>query len=307
MTVRLISQLIDTLIVLFGVSTLVFLLLVLIPGDPVDVVLGESAQAADREAMRAALGLDRPLQERWLKFYVDLAHGDLGDSLVRQQPVTDLIRQRLPATFQLAAAAFVLVLLIALPLGILAARHRGRWPDSMAQTFALVGVSIPNFWLGPLLVLLFSVYLGWTPVSGNLESGSLVLPAITLGLSMAAITTRMMRSSLLEIESQPFLRTARCKGLSEGAVMLRHSLPNAMLPVITVLGLQLGGLLAGAVITEVVFSWPGIGSLLVDAIRQRDYPVVQGVVLFIALSYVLVNRLSDTLAAWLDPRIRERA
>ena len=307
MTVRLISQLIDTLIVLFGVSTLVFLLLVLIPGDPVDVVLGESAQAADREAMRAALGLDRPLPERWLKFYVDLAHGDLGDSLVRLQPVTDLIRQRLPATLQLAAAAFVLVLLIALPLGIIAARHRGRWPDSLAQTFALVGVSIPNFWLGPLLVLLFSVYLGWTPVSGNLESGSLVLPAITLGLSMAAITTRMMRSSLLEIESQPFLRTARCKGLSEGAVMLRHSLPNAMLPVITVLGLQLGGLLAGAVITEVVFSWPVIGSLLVDAIRQRDYPVVQGVVLFIALSYVLVNRLSDTLAAWLDPRIRERA
>lgn len=307
MTVRLISQLIDTLIVLFGVSTLVFLLLVLIPGDPVDVVLGESAQAADREAMRAALGLDRPLPERWLKFYVDLAHGDLGDSLVRLQPVTDLIRQRLPATLQLAAAAFVLVLLIAMPLGIIAARHRGRWPDSLAQTFALVGVSIPNFWLGPLLVLLFSVYLGWTPVSGNLESGSLVLPAITLGLSMAAITTRMMRSSLLEIESQPFLRTARCKGLSEGAVMLRHSLPNAMLPVITVLGLQLGGLLAGAVITEVVFSWPGIGSLLVDAIRQRDYPVVQGVVLFIALSYVLVNRLSDTLAAWLDPRIREKA
>ena len=307
MTVRLISQLIDTLIVLFGVSTLVFLLLVLIPGDPVDVVLGESAQAADREAMRAALGLDRPLPERWLKFYVDLAHGDLGDSLVRLQPVTDLIRQRLPATLQLAAAAFVLVLLIAMPLGIIAARHRGRWPDSLAQTFALVGVSIPNFWLGPLLVLLFSVYLGWTPVSGNLESGSLVLPAITLGLSMAAITTRMMRSSLLEIESQPFLRTARCKGLSEGAVMLRHSLPNAMLPVITVLGLQLGGLLAGAVITEVVFSWPGIGSLLVDAIRHRDYPVVQGVVLFIALSYVLVNRLSDTLAAWLDPRIRERA
>jgi len=307
MTVRLISQLIDTLIVLFGVSTLVFLLLVMIPGDPVDVVLGESAQAADREAMRAALGLDRPLAERWLHFYADLAHGDLGDSLVRLQPVTELIRQRLPATLQLAAAAFGLVLLIALPLGIIAARHRGRWPDSLAQSFALVGVSIPNFWLGPLLVLLFSVYLGWTPVSGNLEPGSLVLPAVTLGLSMAAITTRMMRSSLLEIESQPFLRTARCKGLGESAVMLRHSLPNALLPVITVLGLQLGGLLAGAVITEVVISWPGIGSLLVEAIRQRDYPVVQGVVLFIALSYVLVNRLSDMLAAWLDPRIRERA
>lgn len=299
------EQLIDTLVVLFGVSTLVFLLLVLIPGDPVDVVLGESAQAADRAAMRASLGLDRPLGERWLDFYADLASGDLGDSLVRRQPVADLIMQRLPATLQLAAAAFVIVVLIALPLGTLAARHRGRWPDRLAQTFALFGLSIPNFWLGPLLVLLFSVQLGWTPVSGNLEPGSLILPAITLGLSMAAITTRMMRSSLLEIESQAFLRTARCKGLSEAAVLLRHSLPNAMLPVITVLGMQLGSLLAGAVITEVVFAWPGIGSLLIDAIRQRDYPVVQGVVLCIAFGYVLTNRLADLFAAWMDPRVRE--
>ncbi|MGB5494269.1 MAG: ABC transporter permease, partial [Sedimenticolaceae bacterium] len=221
------EQLIDTLVVLFGVSTLVFLLLVLIPGDPVDVVLGESAQAADRAAMRASLGLDLPLSERWLDFYADLASGDLGESLVRRQPVADLITQRLPATLQLAAAAFLIVVSIAIPLGIFAARHRGRWPDRLAQTFALFGLSIPNFWLGPLLVLLFSVQLGWTPVSGNLEPGSLILPAITLGLSMAAITTRMMRSSLLEIESQAFLRTARCKGLSEAAVLLRHSLPNA--------------------------------------------------------------------------------
>jgi len=301
---RLFEQLADTLLVLFGVSTLVFLLLVLIPGDPVDVVLGESAQSADREAMRAALGLDRPLAERWAGFYLDLARGDLGDSLVRRQPVSELIAQRLPATLQLAGAAFLLVVTVALPLGIFAARFRGRWLDRMAQTFALLGVSVPNFWLGPLLVLLFSIALGWTPVSGNLEPGSLFLPAITLGLSMAAITTRMVRSSLLEITAQPFLRTARCKGLGEGAVMLRHALPNAMLPVITVLGLQLGSLLAGAVITEVVFAWPGIGSLLVDAIRQRDYPVVQGVVLFIALSYVLANRLADLLAGWLDPRIR---
>jgi len=300
----LLAQLFDTLIVLLGVSTLVFLLLVMIPGDPVDVVLGESARAADREAMRAALGLDRPLLERWGQFYIDLAQGDLGDSLVRREAVSTLIMQRLPATLQLAAAAFILVLLIALPLGIVAARARGRWPDQLAQGFALIGVSIPNFWLGPLLVLLFSVQLGWTPVSGDQEAFSLVLPALTLGLSMAAITTRMVRSSLLEIESQAFLRTARCKGLSEFSVMRRHSLPNAMLPVITVLGLQLGGLLAGAVITEVVFAWPGIGSLLVDAIRQRDYPVVQGVVLVIAISYVLVNRASDLISAWLDPRIR---
>ena len=300
----LLAQLFDTLIVLLGVSTLVFLLLVMIPGDPVDVVLGESARAADREAMRAALGLDRPLLERWGQFYIGLAQGDLGDSLVRREAVSTLIMQRLPATLQLAAAAFILVLLIALPLGIVAARARGRWPDQLAQGFALIGVSIPNFWLGPLLVLLFSVQLGWTPVSGDQEAFSLVLPALTLGLSMAAITTRMVRSSLLEIESQAFLRTARCKGLSEFSVMRRHSLPNAMLPVITVLGLQLGGLLAGAVITEVVFAWPGIGSLLVDAIRQRDYPVVQGVVLVIAISYVLVNRASDLISAWLDPRIR---
>jgi peptide/nickel transport system permease protein len=303
----LLEQLLDTLIVMFGVSTLVFLLLVLIPGDPVDVVLGESAQAADREAMRTALGLDRPLWERWGAFYLDLLRGDLGDSLLGRQPVGALILQRLPATLQLAAAAFVLVLLVALPLGVLAARHRGRWPDRLAQTFALVGVSIPNFWLGPLLVLLFSVALGWTPVSGNQEPGSLILPALTLGLSMAAITTRMVRSSLLEIESQHFLRTARCKGLSEGAVMWRHSLPNALLPVITVLGLQLGGLLAGAVITEVVFAWPGLGSLMVDAIHQRDYPVVQGVVLVIALGYVLANRAADLLAGRLDPRIAGKA
>ena len=304
---RLLDSLFDTLIVLFGVTTLVFLLLSLVPGDPVDVVLGESAQAADREAMRAAMGLDRPLIDRWAAFYVDLARGDLGDSLVRRQAVSKLIAERLPATVVLTAAAFLLVLLIALPLGTLAARYRDRWPDRLAQSFALIGLSIPNFWLGPLLVLLFSVGLGWTPVSGMQEPASLLLPAITLGLSMAAITTRMVRGSLLEVGSQPFMHTARCKGLSERTVMLRHALPNALPPVIIVLGLQLGGLLAGAVITEVVFAWPGIGTLLIDAIRQRDFPVVQGVVLLIAVTYVLTNRLADQVAAWVDPRIRDAA
>jgi len=297
-------SLLDTLIVLFGVSTLVFLLLVFIPGDPVDVILGESAQAADRAAMRVALGLDQPLWTRWIDFYRDLVCGDLGDSLIHREPVAALILQRLPATLNLAAAALLLVLMLALPLGVLAARQRGRWPDHLAQGFALCGVSIPNFWLGPLLVLLFSVVLGWTPVSGDREPGSLILPALTLGLSMAAITTRMVRSSLLEVESQAFMCTARSKGLSEAALTWRHALPNAMLPVITVLGLQIGSLLAGAVITEVVFAWPGIGSLLVDAIGQRDYPVVQGVVLVIAVGYVLANRLADLLSGWLDPRIR---
>lgn len=304
---RLIGAVLDTLLVLLGVSTLVFLLLVLVPGDPVDVVLGETARAADREAMRAALGLDRPLHERWLDYVTGLLRGDLGESLVRRQPVSALIAERLPATLQLAFAAFAVVVVTAFPLGVLAARHRNRWPDRASRVFALVAVSMPNFWLGPVLVLLFSVALGLTPVSGNTEPGSLVLPALTLGLSMAAITMRMVRSSLLEVMAQPFVRTARCKGLGESAVLWRHALPNAMLPVIVLLGLQMGGLLAGAVITEVVFAWPGIGSLLVDAIRQRDYPVVQGVVLVIAVGYVLANRASDLLAAWVDPRLREAA
>ncbi len=300
----LIASLLDTLVVVFGVVTLVFFLLALIPGDPVDALLGEGARAADREVMRQALGLDQPVSVRLSHYYADLARGDLGDSLVHRQPVAQLLGERLPATLQLAATAFVLVILVSLPLGMVAAWRQGRWPDRAARTFALLGVSIPNFWLGPLLVLAFSVQLGWTPVSGNREPASLILPAITLALSMAAITTRMVRSSLLEVATQPFVRTARCKGLGERAVLWRHALPNAILPVITVLGLQLGALLAGAVITEVVFAWPGIGSLLIDAIRQRDYPVVQGVVLLIALSYVVINRLTDWLGAWLDPRIR---
>lgn len=302
---RIVAQLVDTLIVMIGVSTLVFFLLALIPGDPVDVVLGESARPADREAMRLALGLDRPWPQRLADFYLGLAQGDLGDSLIRREPVTALIIDRLPATLTLAGAAFLLVLLIAVPLGVTAAHHRGRWPDRLAQLVALIGISIPNFWLGPLLVLLFSVALGWTPVSGDQSPGSLVLPTLTLGLSMLAITTRMMRSAMLEVAAMPFLQTARCKGLSEQHVIWRHAMPNAMLPTLTVLGLQLGGLLGGAVITEVVFAWPGIGTLLIEAIQQRDYPLVQGVVLFIALCYVAINRGTDLLAGLLDPRIRD--
>ncbi|MGD1982989.1 MAG: ABC transporter permease [Chromatiaceae bacterium] len=302
---RLVAQLVDTLIVMIGVSTLVFLLLALIPGDPVDVVLGESAQAADRDAMRIALGLDRPWPERLFDFYAGLATGDLGDSLIRREPVLGLILDRLPATLTLAGAAFLLVVLIGIPLGVTAARHRDRWPDRTAQLVSLIGISIPNFWLGPLLVLLFSIGLGLTPVSGNQSPVGLVLPAVTLGLSMLAITARMMRSAMLEITAMPYLQTARCKGLSETRVTWRHALPNAMLPTLTVLGLQLGSLLGGAVITEVVFAWPGIGTLLIEAIQQRDYPLVQGIVLFIALSYVVINRCTDLLVGILDPRTRE--
>jgi len=296
----------DTALVLVGVACLVFALLHLVPGDPVAVMLGESARPADAEALRRQLGLDRPLLTQLWAFFVQLSQGDLGQSLQQHRPVTALIGEHLPATLTLAAAAFLVAVFAALPLGVTAARHAHRWPDRLASGFALFGLSIPNFWLGPMLILLFSIVLGLTPVSGRSEPGSLILPAITLGLSMAAITTRMVRSTLMEVLEQPFIRTARAKGQGEHWVLWRHALPNAALPILTLLGLQLGALLAGAVITETVFAWPGIGTLLMSAIAQRDYPLVQGCVLLISASYVLINRLTDLLYGLLDPRVRDR-
>ncbi len=294
----------DTSLTLLLVAGLVFALIHLIPGDPVDVMLGESAHAADRAALRARLGLDQPISVQLLDYYAALAQADLGASLHQGQPVTRLLLDRLPATLQLAGAALVFALLISLPLGVVAARFAGRSPDRVASSVALIGLSIPNFWLGPVLILVFSIGLGLTPVSGDEGWGSLILPALTLGMSLAAINTRMVRASLLEVLDQPFVRTARAKGLSPIAALVRHALPNAALPVLTLLGLQLGHLLAGAVITETIFAWPGLGSLLIDAIRQRDYPLVQGCVLLISASYVVINALTDTAYGWLDPRTR---
>jgi peptide/nickel transport system permease protein len=301
------KRLFDTVIVMFGVVTLVFFLTTLVPGDPVDVLLGENAAMADRDALRDRMGLNQPLLDRWLNYLTGLLQGDLGESLVRSRPVAQLIGERLPATLQMAAGAFVVVLALALPLGTLAAYRKGRAVDQTASIFALLGQSIPNFWLGPMLVLAFSIGLGWLPVSGANAPGSVILPSVTLGVSLAAVSMRMLRASLLEIATQDYLRTARAKGACGLRVALLHALPNALLPVITLLGLQLGALLAGAVITEVVFAWPGIGSLLIESISQRDYPLIQGVVLVIALSYVLINMLTDLLLYWLDPRIRESA
>lgn len=297
-------RILDAAMVLLGVVTLVFFLSALIPGDPVDMMLGEQASAADREALRSALGLDRPLAARWLGYLSDVVRGELGTSLVQSRPVAELIAERLPATLALAVTAFGVILLLAFPLGLLAALHRGAWPDRLGALFALLGQSIPNFWLGPLLVLAFSIGLGWFPVSGSEGPGSIVLPALTLGTSLAAVSMRMLRAALLEVMGQDWMRTARAKGLSRPQALWRHALPNALLPVVTLLGLQLGALLGGAVITEVVFAWPGIGSLLIDAIGQRDYPLIQGVVLLIAVGYVLLNLLTDLFAAMLDPRIR---
>ncbi len=289
--------------VVLGVCTLVFLLIHLVPGDPVEAMLGERAQPADRAALRAALGLDLPLWAQYQHYLLRLLRLDLGASFLDQRPVVAILAERLPATLRLAAVALGIALVIALPLGVLAARYRGSILDSAAMTLSLAGISIPNFWLGPLLILVFSLWLGWTPVSGDEAAAAIVLPAVTLGTALAAILARMVRASMLEVLGEDYVRTARAKGLGEGAVLWRHALRNAWLPVLTVIGLQLGGLLAGAVITETVFAWPGIGSLLVESIKARDFPVVQGCVLLISLTYVLVNTFTDLAYAWIDPRI----
>jgi peptide/nickel transport system permease protein len=288
---------------LLGALTLVFLLVHLIPGDPVDVMLGETANAADKEELRRSLGFDRPLAEQYRSFLAGLALFDLGRSLHEQQSVAMIISARLPATLQLALCAMVVAVFISFLLATLAAKKRGGWIDRSALLFSLLGLSMPNFWLGPLLMILFSIQLGWLPVSGRGGVTHLVLPSITLGLGMAAILTRILRASLLQVGREDYVQTARAKGLSERQVWLKHMLRNALLSVVTVMSLQFGSLLTGSLITETIFSWPGIGRLTVQAIQTRDYPLVQGCVLVIATSYVMVNFLTDILYKLVDPRI----
>lgn len=290
--------------VILGVLCLVFLLLHLVPGDPVEVMLGESAQPTDKEALRQALGLDQPIHVQLLRYLSNVFHFDLGRSLYSGRPISALLLERLPATIELSLAALAIALCLAVPLGVLAAVKKDSWWDAGTMGFALIGVSIPNFWLGPMLILVGALWLGWFPVSGREGVLSLILPAFTLGTAMAAILSRMIRSALLEVLTEDFIRTARAKGLSEWTITIRHGLRNALLPVLTLLGLQLGALLGGAVITETVYSWPGVGSLVVEAIQRRDYPVVQASVLLISFSYVMVNVFTDLAYAWVDPRVR---
>ena len=299
----LLQRLVLLLPTLIGALSLVFALVHLIPGDPVEVMLGETAGAADKEELRRTLGLDQPLWTQYGSFLVNLARADLGHSLYEQASVTAIVSSRLPATLELAACAMIAAILISFPLAILAAVFRGGWIDRFALWFSLLGLSLPNFWLGPLLMILFSLQLGWLPVSGRGTWGHLVLPALTLGLGMAAILTRLLRASLLQVMGEDFVRTARAKGLSEKRVWLKHTLRNAMLSVTTILSLQFGSLLAGSLITETIFSWPGLGRLTIQAIQTRDYPLVQGCVLVIALSYVLVNFCTDLFYKVIDPRI----
>lgn len=292
------------LFITWVVSSLVFLLIHLVPGDPVSVMLGDWASPADEQALRHQLGLDRPLWQQYIHYFMGLLQFDLGTSLFFQQPVSDLVLERLPMTAYLAVMAMLIAVLIAFPLGMWAALKSGRWPDYASMTVALVGVSIPNFWLGPMLILLFSISLAWLPVSGADQPWAWVLPSVTLGTALAAILARMLRASLLEIFHEDYIRTARAKGLSNTRVYGLHALRNALLPVVTIMGLQLGTLLGGAVITEVVFDWPGLGQLLVDSIQRRDYPVVQACILIISVAYITVNALTELVYAWLDPRIR---
>jgi peptide/nickel transport system permease protein len=290
--------------ILLAVSTLVFFLIHFVPGDPVDLILGEQALPADREAFRQALRLDRPVGEQYLHFLTGLVSGDWGNSLFDRRPVAALLLERYPATLELAFCSMGIALLISLSLGVVAAIRKGSVWDYGSMMGALLGISIPHFWLGPLLVLAFSIQLDLLPVSGRDDPGSFLLPAITLGSGMAAILTRMTRSSMLETLREDYVRTARAKGVPEFRVVMRHTLRNALHPVVTIVGLQFGALLAGAIVTEKIFAWPGIGSLLVQSIERRDYPVVQGCILCIAFSYSLINLLTDFLYARLDPRIR---
>lgn len=288
---------------LFGALTLVFFLINLVPGDPIEVMLGESASATDKEELRRQLGLDQPVLTRYAGFLAGLARGDLGHSLYENARVTELIRGRLLATFELTMSAMIVAIVIAFPLATFAAIKRDTWIDRVALFFSLLGLSIPNFWLGPLLMILVSIQLGWLPVSGRGGFSHLILPSLTLGMAMAAILTRILRVSLLRVVDLDYVKAARAKGLGEQAVWLKHMLRNALLPVITIMGLQFGSLLAGSIITETIFSWPGIGRLTVQAIQTRDYPLVQGCVLVVAAGYLLVNFLIDVFYSLVDPRI----
>lgn len=302
-----IKRLLTLLPVILGVLFLTFMLMHLVPGDPVDVMLGESASAADREALKQQLGLDLPLWNQFIYYIAHLLQGDFGVSIHTHTAIAALLQQTYPATLLLALAALAIGLTVGVPLGVWSALKAGHWQDVMITLFSIRVAAMPAFWLGPLLMLVFAVWLGWLPVSGMDSAASLVLPAMTLGLGLSAILTRMTRTSLLEVLHEDYIRTARAKGLSEQQVILKHALRAALLPLVTIVGLQMGSLLAGAVITETIFGWNGIGRLLVESIEKRDYPVTQACVLVIALSYVLINQATDLAYRWLDPRTRGRA
>ena len=305
------NRLVLTIPVVWLVVSLVFLLIHLVPGDPILQMLGEGATPADIASLRHLYGLDQPLWKQYFHYWAGVLHGNLGVSIRLHETVAQLIVSRYPYTIALTVAALVLALALSVPAGIVAAVRRGRRTDQVLSVVSLFGLSVPAIALGPILILVFSILLGWLPVSGANATGTshidwhyLILPAVTMGTSLAAILTRMVRTAMLEELGQDYIRTARAKGLSEFAVVCRHALPNAMVPIVTIVGLQFGALLAGAIVTETIFSWPGLGRLVVTAIDNRDYALVQGCLLAIGLTYVLVNLLTDLVYRWVNPRMR---
>ena len=300
----LVRRLLLTIPVLFGVATLVFALIHLVPGDPAQSMLGEGAAPEEVARLRHSLGLDRPLLVQYRSFLTGVVRGDFGSSFRYGTPVAREIRDRLARTAQLAVAAMVVAILFAIPLGILAAVFRGTAVDHAAMTLALVGISMPNFWLGPLLAILFAVRLGWLPVAGTGSLAHLVLPAVTLGAALAAILARMTRASVLEELRELYVLAARARGLSRTRAVVRHAFRNSLIPIVTIVGLQFGAVLTGTIITETIFAWPGVGRLLIQAINFRDYPLVQGCILFISFTYVMMNLITDLTYGLLDPRIR---
>jgi len=327
-----IKRLALTIPTLLGVSIIVFLLIHMIPGDPIDIMVGDRISAEARLALEERLGFDQPLHVQYWQWFTNALQGDLGISIRSNQPVIQEILNRLPATIELTLVALFIAVLFGIIFGVSAARHRNTIIDQSMIGFSLLGVSIPIFWLGMMLIMLFSVLLGWLPVSGRLSMGTfipsitglylfdalitghfeafidalkhLLMPAFSLATVSLALIVRVTRSSMLDVLSEDYIRTARAKGLREGKVVYVHALKNALIPVVTVIGLQLAKLMGGAILTETVFSWPGIGRLLINAIGFRDYPVVQGVVLFVAFAFIFINIIVDLLYAYLDPRIR---
>jgi ABC-type dipeptide/oligopeptide/nickel transport system permease component len=306
MLTYLLRRLAASLAVLILVSMGTFMMVHLVPGDPVRAMLGEGGQttAEDIEEMRRQLGLDRPLPVQYLDYVARAVRGDFGQSIRSDRPVISEIRAQLPATIQLAAAAFVVAAVVGVGLGALAATHHNSWLDNFGMLVALLGVSVPSFWLGLLLIFIFSLHLGWFPAAGMGGLSHLVLPALTLGLWAAGIIARLTRSSLLEVLRQDYMVTARAKGITEGAILVRHAFRNALVPIVTIVGLQIGTMLSGAIIVETVFARSGLGRLVMTAIVGKDFPMVQGIVLFSAVIYVAMNLLVDLSYAVLDPRIR---
>jgi peptide/nickel transport system permease protein len=297
-------RLLQSIVVVWGVSVLVFFLLRLAPGDPVSLLLSETASPEQMEAVREKWGLNEPIAVQYMVFLGRALRGDLGDSLFFQEPAMEVLLERMPATLQLSAVALLFSLSVAIPIGMMSALKRDTFWDYLGTGLAMLGQAIPPYWLGIMLILIFSVGLGWFPTSGRGTVWHLVLPAITLGSVLMALITRLVRSGMLDVLGEDYIRTARAKGLHERRVIVRHALRNILIPLVTVVGLQLGALFGGAVITESIFAWPGVGRLALQAINARDYPLVQASVLFISVVYVFLNLAVDILYVYLDPRIR---